>query len=202
MPVEVTRNIRHSIRPPRAHAAPQRAAVTAPQAVSVEKPARGANRVAAVRIAFGGFWAIDAWYKWQPAFQRQAANMVTRPVRGAPHFLSGWFQFWSHLIAPHAALFGVSTAIVETLIAAALIVGFARRPLYLLGAVFSFLIWSVPEAFGRFWTAGQTDLGTSIMYVFIFLALYALDAAPGAGGWSVDRAIMRRIPGWRIVSQP
>jgi len=163
---------------------------------------RVAGSVSLVRIGFGAVWAIDAWYKWQPAFQRQFLAQITRPAKTAPAALHGWYQFWSHLIAPHAALFGVATAAAETAIAAALVLGVARRPLYLLGGLFAFMIWSLPESFGRFWVAGQTDLGTGIMYVFIFAALYVVDSAAGAGGWSVDRTLETLIPGWRRIAQP
>ncbi len=164
---------------------------------------RFADRVGLVRAGFGAFWAIDAWYKWQPAFQSQFASQITRPAKTAPAAaLHSWYQFWAHLIVPHAAFFGIATALGETALAAALVLGFARRPVYLIGALFSFLIWAVPEGFGRFWQAGQTDLGTSIMYVFIFAALYVVDSAAGAGGWSIDQTIGRLIPGWSKIAQP
>jgi uncharacterized membrane protein YphA (DoxX/SURF4 family) len=161
-----------------------------------------ASRVGLVRAAFGAIWAIDAWYKWQPAFQHQFAAQITRPAKTAPALLHSWYQFWTHLIVPHAAFFGLTTALAETALAAALLLGIARRPVYLLGALFALMIWAVPEGFGRFWTVGQTDLGTGIMYVFIFAALYVVDSAAGAGGWSVDRTIERLVPGWQRIAQP
>lgn len=90
---------------------------------------------------------------------------------------------------------------IETLIALALVLGLARRPLYLLGALFSLFIWSVPESFGHFWIVGQTDLGTSIIYVFIYLALYVLDHGETAGGWSLDRWLESRWPWWRRIAE-
>jgi uncharacterized membrane protein YphA (DoxX/SURF4 family) len=180
-------------------------AITGPSArVEAEGPTtnRFAQRVGLVRVIFGVFWAIDAWYKWQPAFQQQFLSMITRPAKSAPAALHSWFQFWSHLVTPHAAFFGLATAATETAIAAALVLGLARRPLYLLGALFSLMVWSVPESFGRFWTPGQTDLGTGIMYVFVFAALYVVDSAAGAGGWSLDRGLEMLVPGWRRIAQP
>jgi len=158
------------------------------------------QRISLVRVAFGLIWAIDAWYKWQPAFSKQFLSMITRAGRSAPAALQPWFHFWSQVVSPHAAFFAITTAVVETLIAAGLVFGVARRPLYLAGALFSFLIWAVPESFGRFWTTGQTDLGTSIMYVFIFLALYALDVHVREGGWSIDRWLAARVPAWRPIA--
>jgi thiosulfate dehydrogenase [quinone] large subunit len=160
------------------------------------------KRVALVRIGFGVLWAIDAWYKWQPAFQRGFASEITRPGKTAPAVLRPWFDFWQRTITPHAAFFALCTALLETVLALCLVLGLGRRSVYLAGGVFSFLIWAVPEAFGRFWSAGQTDLGTSIMYVFVFAALYVLDSGAGAGGWSLDRLLARRAPRWSVVAEP
>ena len=37
---------------------------------------------------------------------------------------------------------------------------------------FSLLVWSVGEAFGGPYAAGSTDIGTAIIYAFVFAALY------------------------------
>src|SRR5690242_19890611 len=157
----------------------------------------GAQRVALMRIGFGLIWAIDAWYKWQPAFLGDFSDEISRPARSAPAVLQPWYQFWQHLLVPHATFFAVGTALLETVIAVCLLLGLARRPIYVVGALFSFLIWAVPELFGRIWESGQTDIGTSSIYVFIFLALLVIDAGANAGAWSLDRRIEARRPAWR-----
>ncbi|HEU0114593.1 MAG TPA: hypothetical protein VFQ80_07950, partial [Thermomicrobiales bacterium] len=146
----------------------------------------GGQRVALMRIGFGLIWAIDAWYKWRPAFLTGFGDEISRPLQSAPAPLQPWLLFWQNLLSPHAMLFAVATALLETLIAVCLILGLARRPIYVVGAAFSFLIWAVPESFGRIWQTGQTDIGTSIIYVFIFLALLVVDTGANAGGWSLD----------------
>ena len=150
----------------------------------------GAHRVALVRIGFGLIWAIDAFYKWRPAFLSGFGGQFR--TQGAPAAILPWLTFWKGLLTPHAMFFAVCTALLETLIAACLILGLGRRAIYAVGAVFSLLIWAVPETFGRIWQSGQTDIGTSIIYAFIFLALLAVDAGANAGGWSLDR----RLGGW------
>jgi uncharacterized membrane protein YphA (DoxX/SURF4 family) len=162
--------------------------------------ADGATRVALMRIGFGLIWAIAAWYKWQPAFLTGFADQISRPAQSAPPLLQPWFQFWQNLLAPHAIFFAVGTALLETMIAVCLLLGLARRPIYVIGAVFSCLIWAVPESFGRIWQSGQTDIGTSSIYVFIFLALLAVDAGSNAGAWSLDRRLEVRWP-WRRVAE-
>jgi hypothetical protein len=87
-------------------------------------------------------------------------------------------------------------AAVETLIATALIFGFARKSTYIAAAVFSLLIWSTAEGFGGPYTAGSTDVGASIIYVVVFLGLLALNAYTGTSQYSVDRWLERRISWW------
>ena len=152
----------------------------------------GAHRVALVRIGFGLIWAIDAFYKWRPAFLSGFSDQFR--TQGAPAAILPWLNFWKNLLTPHATFFAVCTALLETLIAACLILGLGRRAIYAVGAVFSLLIWAVPETFGRIWQSGQTDLGTSIIYAFIFIALLVVDAGANAGGWSLDRKLASRLP--------
>jgi uncharacterized membrane protein YphA (DoxX/SURF4 family) len=177
-----------------------RTAELAPPEEAEQRHSSAGIRIALFRIGFGLFWVVNAWYKWQPDFQKQFAVMLTHTPKGAPGWATAWMHFWGARAAANPALFGPGVAAIETVVAVALILGFARRPLYLLGALFSFMIWSVPEAFGRFWQAGQTDLGDSIMYCFIFLALLLVDTGPAGGSWSVDRWIDARLPWWRHIS--
>ena len=88
----------------------------------------------------------------------------------------------------------------ETLIATALIFGFARKSTYIAAAVFSLLIWSTAEGFGGPYTAGSTDGGASIIYVVVFLGLLALNAYTGPSWYSVDRWLERRVSwSWRLA---
>src|SRR5579884_2653312 len=70
------------------------------------------QRISLVRVAFGLIWAIDAWYKWQPAFGKEFPSMITRGGRNAPQVLQPWFHFWTQAVSPHAAFFAVATAVV------------------------------------------------------------------------------------------
>jgi nitrite reductase (NO-forming) len=90
---------------------------------------------------------------------------------------------------------------VETLIAAALILGFARKSTYIAAAVFSLMIWSTAEGFGGPYTPGATDVGTSIIYVIAFLGLLALNAYAGPSRYSVDRWLERRVSWWWMVAE-
>jgi hypothetical protein len=161
------------------------------------------RRVIFLRVTFGLVWALDAYLKWKPDFIRQYADDVASAAHGQPDVLRPWFHFWRDLIAhdPHA--FAYATAAIETLIAAGLLLGLLRRALYIGGAIWSLAIWTVPEGFGGSFLAGATDIGTAIMYAFVFVALYSLETLPAATqAAALDRVIERRVHWWPFVAEP
>jgi len=161
------------------------------------------RRVDILRMLFGAVWAIDAYLKWQPSFISRYADDVASAAKGQPDWLRPWFRFWRQLATSDPRLLAYLTAVAETAIAIALLIGFARRATYLGGAFWSLAIWVIPEGFGGSFLAGATDIGTAIMYVFVFAALYSLETLPAAtGSWTVDRLIERRISWWRALAEP
>ena len=161
------------------------------------------RRVEILRILFGVVWAIDAYLKWQPSFIRSYADDVASASQGQPDWLRPWFRLWRQVAASDPQLLAYATAAIETAIAIALLIGFARRLVYIAGALWSLAIWIIPEGFGGSFLSGATDVGTAIMYVLIFAALYSLEMLPTAtGAWTVDRLIERRIPWWRGFAEP
>jgi nitrite reductase (NO-forming) len=161
------------------------------------------RRVEVLRLAFGLVWLIDAYLKWQPAFINGYAASVAEGAQGQPAWLRPWFRFWRHVVEVDPHLLAYATAAIETLIAAGLIVGFARRTVYVGGMLWSIAIWTIPEGFGGSFVAGATDLGTAIMYALVFGVLYALETLPTAtGAWSVDHRIERAAPWWRVIAEP
>lgn len=75
-----------------------------------------------------------------------------------------WFDVWILSQEPHRNFFAYLAAIVETLVALALILGFACKRTYIAATIFSFLIWSTAEGFGGPYTAGSQDVGAAIIY--------------------------------------
>src|SRR5512141_2445629 len=96
----------------------------------------------AVRVIFGIIWAIDAWLKWQPAFAEHYVGYLQNAAAAQPDWLQPWFTFWLSLIGPNPAPYILATRVVETIIAIGLLLGLARASVYVLGALFSPLIWS------------------------------------------------------------
>ena len=155
----------------------------------------------AVRVGFGIMWAIDAGLKWRASFRAGYLGMLTDASKGQASWLHPWFNFWIDLQRPRVTFFAYLVATIETLIAAALILGFARKITYISGAVFSLLIWSTAEGFGGPYTAQSTDIGTAIIYALVFVALLAMAAQFGPSRYSLDWYIEQRVPWWHRVAE-
>jgi uncharacterized membrane protein YphA (DoxX/SURF4 family) len=155
----------------------------------------------ALRITFGVIWLIDAVLKWLPGFRSGYVPMIKAAAQGQPGWLHPWFSFWMSVQDPHGAFFAYFAAVVETLIAVALITGFARKLTYISAAVFSLLIWSIAEGFGGPYTSGATDIGTSIIYVVVFIALMTLSFYAGPARYSVDYYLEQKISWWWRIAE-
>ncbi len=153
---------------------------------------RLAGRVALLRVAFGVIWAIDAAFKWAPAFQKSYLSQVVAAAQGQPGWILWLFHLAERVIALDPRAFAVATAIIESLTALVLILGVARKVGYLMGLGFSLVVWALAEGFGGPYTAGSTDIGTGIIYAVVFAALFGLDQAVGSGRWSLDGWLARR----------
>ena len=160
------------------------------------------KHVAIVRIVFGLLWGVDAALKWRQSFRDGFLDQIKSIADGQPSWLHGWFSFWAQLFSHNPHVFAILVAIVETLIAFALIFGVARRMTYLLAALFSLFIWAIPEGFGGPYSSTSTDIGAGIIYAIVFLSLYGLDRLAAGSKWSLDNYIIKRLPWWAIVSNP
>ena len=90
--------------------------------------------MSALRIAFGVVWAVDAALKWLPGFKDGYKATVEGIAAGQPDGLRWWFDFWAALMGSHATFFWALVAVIETLIALALLSGFARKATYIAAA--------------------------------------------------------------------
>ena len=155
----------------------------------------------ALRVSFGIIWAIDAALKWLPGFRAGYMDTIMGMAQGQPGWLKPWFDFWINIQQPRVNLFAYTVAAIETLIAAGLILGFARKLTYLSAIIFSLLIWSTAEGFGGPYTTGAADVGAAIIYALVFLALLALSAYAGPARYSVDYYLEQRILWWWRVAE-
>lgn len=158
-------------------------------------------RVALIRLVFGLLWAVDAWLKWQPDFIPGFKDLIAESAKHQPAFLKPWFDFWIHLAALNPPVLAYGTVVIETLIAVSLLTGLARRPMYIVGLVFSLLIWATAEGFGGPYTAGSTDLGTAITYAVVFALLFLIDDLAGRSPLAIDSWIEQRLPWWNRIAR-
>lgn len=155
----------------------------------------------ALRVTFGVIWLIDAVFKWLPGFRRDYMDTIMGQVDGQPGWLKPWFRFWIDVQHPDPAFWAYLVAIVETLIAAAVIVGFARKLTYTAAIVFSLLIWSTAEGFGGPYTSGSADIGTAIIYALVFGFLLLFSYYTGPSRHSLDYYLESRISWWHSLAE-
>jgi thiosulfate dehydrogenase (quinone) large subunit len=158
--------------------------------------ARGLNQVAklnrspatVLRVLFGMVWLVDAFFKWQPGFRDSFAGVIQGMVSSQPGILRPWFQFWALLATHTGHLFPDLTAVTETVIGVALIAGIARRPVYIIGALYALFVWAVGEGFGGPYALGSsTDVGAALIYTFVFASLFLLDSRSDVRVLSLQR---------------
>lgn len=155
-----------------------------------------------VRLLFGIIFAIDAVLKWLPGYRSTYLSQLKSVAHGQPSWLHGWFQFWIHLQSSAPSLFASSTGVIETGLAACLLLGLGRRAGYLGGAVYTLLIWAVGEGFGGPYMSGSTDVGTGIVYALLFITLLAFAPPARRERLSLDRVLVPRWPWWRFAAEP
>jgi uncharacterized membrane protein YphA (DoxX/SURF4 family) len=153
--------------------------------------------IAFTRIAFGLIWAIDAYFKWQPAFANNFVTYLQETFSGQPALIQSWLNFWINLVNIDPHLIARIVALGETGIAIGLILGLFSNLAYTGGILLSLVIWAVPEGFGGPYTAGATDIGAGIIYVFVFLGLFLLSAGQYYG---LDQIIRDKLGKWGFLS--
>jgi thiosulfate dehydrogenase [quinone] large subunit len=157
------------------------------------------KRIAIIRILFGVIWAVDAGFKFEPAFYNNVLLMVQAHDSGEPSWLNFWFNSWFNIIDVNQYLVGILVIIIEVAISLSLIFGIARRLNYFLAAIFSFLLWAVAEGFGGPYVSGSTDVNAGIIYVMVFILLYVVDGIIPPS-LSIDAYLKKHISWWHVLS--
>ncbi len=158
--------------------------------------------VAGVRIAFGIIWAVDAWLKWQPGFSATFLPNMISTADAEPHWIKWWFDFVLALERPAPLVFVYVGAITETLLAITLILGVARRLVFVGGALYALAIWCTADGFGAPYGPGATDIGPGIIYAMVFLTLLVMLEHGHSSHLALDAAIVPRFPQWSVLSGP
>lgn len=126
---------------------------------------------AVLRIVFGAFWLVDAYFKWNPKFIEDFVTYLTNGAQNQPLLIQGWINFWVNIVNVNPHFFAIVVAIAETAIALSLLTGILSKFAMYGGIAMMLVIWSTAEGFGGPYTAGSTDIGAAIIYVLVFIAL-------------------------------
>ncbi|MEJ2376448.1 MAG: hypothetical protein P8Y71_13875 [Pseudolabrys sp.] len=145
-------------------------------------PETHGNSAVVARILFGLLWAFEAYWKWHPYFIGHFLTYLTPAAQGQPAWIAAYIDAVIAVVGVvGGAVFGVFTAIVETLIAASLLSGRALRYGLVLGALWSVGIWTTAEGWGGPYGHGFSAspmpgdiFGNAINYAYIFLFLLAV----------------------------
>ena len=154
-----------------------------------------------MRVIFGIVWAIDGAFKLQPGFADTFQSFISSAPSNQPAWLQGWFSFWASITSSNTTLFFYSVATIELGLAFCLIFGFLRKLAYTIGILFSLLLWSVPEGFGGPYGPSSTDIGTGIIYAFVFIFLLIINATKGPSKYSLDYLIEKKWPSWKRIAE-
>jgi uncharacterized membrane protein YphA (DoxX/SURF4 family) len=144
---------------------------------------------AILRIAFGLVWLCDAYFKWQPAFINNLTDYLAEGAQGQPEIVQAWVNMWIQSVSIDPHMFAILVALIETSIAFGLIFGVLTEIAIWGGIAMATVIWTTAEGFGGPYAAGSTDIGTAIIYVIVFAALWL------GRSWryySVDAAYLRK----------
>jgi len=150
----------------------------------------------AIRIVFGIVWGIDGAFKFQPGVAQSLSGMISDAAQGQPAWLAAWFNFWSQTVSANPAFFATTIGLFELALAFALVTGFLRKIAYTGGILLSLVIWSVPEGFGGPYGPSSTDIGTGIIYAFVFVLLLVVNATFGPSQISLDYILEKKWPPW------
>ena len=152
-----------------------------------------------IRIILGMVWLIDGYLKFLPGLVDSFPALIKS--EGQPAWLQPWFNFWSSVTSANAAPFVYSIGTLEMVLGAALVLGFMRKIAYVGGMVLSLLIWAIPEGFGGPYGPASTDIGTGVIYSFLFLSLIIINTISGPSKYSLDFLLERKIPIWKRVAE-
>lgn len=146
-----------------------------------------------LRIVFGFVWAIDATFKWQPAFQTGFVTYLTGALDGQPALVKAWIGLWIDFVKVNPHVFALIVALSETALAVALIFGVLSNLADLGGILLALVIWTTAEGFGGPYHAGSADIGAAIIYFLVFVALFLSQSGLYFG---IDRRLTPVLGWW------
>ena len=86
--------------------------------------------------------------------------------------VQAWIDLWVKGVSIDPYFFAVLVAICETALALSLLFGLFTELGIVGGIALTFVIWTTAEGFGGPYVAGSTDIGTAVIYILVFVALW------------------------------
>ncbi len=154
-----------------------------------------------IRVVFGFIWLVDGTMKFAPGMPNTFVQMIQNAGGGQPSWLMPWFNFWASAVSTNPAFWVYLVGTGEVLIGLGLIFGAMRKLAYIFGMLLSLVIWSIPEGFGGPYGPGSTDIGTGIVYAFVFLCLMLINVTYGTSKYSLDNILEKRISWWKRIAE-
>ncbi len=154
-----------------------------------------------MRVAFGFVWLVDGLLKLQPGTADAFVQTMQGMVASQPTWLTPWFSFWSGMITQNPNMFVSMIVTCEILLGLTLIFGFMRKIVYGMGALYGLSLWAIPEGFGGPYGPGSTDIGTAIIYVFVFVALMVIASSQGPDKNSLDHWLEKHLGWWAKLAE-
>ncbi len=154
-----------------------------------------------IRVIFGVVWIVDGSFKFALDSPQLFPQLIVAAGRGQPQWLMPWFGFWFHVVSQNPALWVYMIGAGELALGTGLVLGAMRKVTYTIGFFFSLLIWAVPEGLGGPYGPGSTDIGTGIIYGFVFLLFMIINAKYGTSKYSLDKFLEKHIRWWSKVAE-
>jgi uncharacterized membrane protein YphA (DoxX/SURF4 family) len=164
----------------------------------MEKVKRRFDKIPIItRLSLGIIFIADSLLKLIPDSAYLIKENVLTGAYGAGSFVYPWVAFWANFTANNINFFVVFAIIIEFLIGLFLILGFLRKFLYIIGAIYSIVIWLTISQFGGPYIAGTLDIGATPVYFLLFLLLIFTERNFNTYDKSIDKVIKNKYKIWQ-----
>jgi uncharacterized membrane protein YphA (DoxX/SURF4 family) len=113
---------------------------------------------------------------------------------GSWSFLYPWVAFWANFTLNNSVFMVTFSIIIELILGIALLLGMFKKPVYILGAVYSILLWATVDQFGGPYIAGTLNTGATLIYFIAFIFLIFIEINYTYRDISLDSLIIKRLP--------
>lgn len=140
-----------------------------------------------LQLALGMIWLLDALLQFQPAmFTRSFPDQVLAPTaQGNPAWVAGPVHWSATLIAQHVALADTAFAVIQLLIALAILWRRTTRLGLALSVPWALSVWWLGEGLGGVLTSGPSAVtgapGAVILYALLAVLLWPVPDVPHGG---------------------